>query len=66
MPTILTTSQLLTTGGDAPTCKNVVLARVVGSIVDRGAYESSIAERYIARLKAKIAEGLALRETARE
>lgn len=31
-PTILTTSQLLTTGIDAPTCKNVVLARVVGSM----------------------------------
>jgi type I restriction enzyme R subunit len=31
-PTILTTSQLLTTGVDAPTCKNVVLARVVGSM----------------------------------
>lgn len=31
-PTILTTSQLLTTGLDAPTCKNVVLARVVGSM----------------------------------
>lgn len=31
-PTILTTSQLLTTGVDAPTVKNVVLARVVGSI----------------------------------
>ena len=31
VPTILTTSQLLTTGVDAPTCKNVVLARVVGS-----------------------------------
>ena len=30
-PVILTTSQLLTTGLDAPTCKNVVLARVVGS-----------------------------------
>jgi type I restriction enzyme R subunit len=30
-PTILTTSQLLTTGVDAPTCKNVVLSRVVGS-----------------------------------
>ena len=29
---ILTTSQLLTTGVDAPTCKNVVLARVVGSM----------------------------------
>lgn len=31
-PTILTTSQLLTTGVDAPTVKNIVLARVVGSI----------------------------------
>jgi type I restriction enzyme R subunit len=31
-PIILTTSQLLTTGLDAPTVKNVVLARVVGSI----------------------------------
>lgn len=31
-PAILTSSQLLTTGVDAPTCKNVVLARVVGSI----------------------------------
>ena len=31
-PTILTTSQLLTTGVDAPTCKNVVLARMVGSM----------------------------------
>lgn len=29
---ILTSSQLLTTGVDAPTCKNVVLARVVGSM----------------------------------
>jgi type I restriction enzyme, R subunit len=33
-PAILTTSQLLTTGVDAPTCKNVVLARVVGSMTD--------------------------------
>lgn len=33
-PTILTTSQLLTTGVDAPTCKNVVLARVVGSMCE--------------------------------
>jgi len=33
-PTILTTSQLLTTGVDAPTCANVVLARVVGSMVE--------------------------------
>lgn len=31
-PAILTTSQLLTTGVDAPTCKNVVLARVVSSM----------------------------------
>ena len=30
-----------------------------------GAYESSIADRYITKLKAKIAEGLALRETTR-
>jgi type I restriction enzyme R subunit len=34
VPTILTTSQLLTTGVDAPTCKNVVLARVVGTITE--------------------------------
>jgi type I restriction enzyme R subunit len=33
-PAILTTSQLLTTGVDAPTCKNVVLARVVGSMTE--------------------------------
>ena len=31
-PAVLTTSQLLTTGVDAPTCKNIVLARVVGSL----------------------------------
>ena len=31
-PVILTTSQLLTTGVDAPTCKNVVLSRLVGSM----------------------------------
>ena len=31
-PVILTTSQLLTTGVDAPTCKNIVLARVVNSM----------------------------------
>lgn len=31
-PVILTTLQLLTTGVDAPTCKNVVLARTVGSM----------------------------------
>jgi len=33
-PVIVTTSQLLTTGVDIPTCKNIVLARVVGSMVD--------------------------------
>lgn len=33
-PVILTTSQLLTTGVDVPTCKNVVLARVIGSMTD--------------------------------
>jgi len=33
-PVILTTSQLLTKGVDAPTCKNVVLARVVGSMTE--------------------------------
>jgi type I restriction enzyme R subunit len=33
-PVILTTSQLLTTGVDIPTCKNIVLARVVGSMCD--------------------------------
>jgi type I restriction enzyme R subunit len=34
VPAILTTSQLLTTGVDVPTCKNVVLARVVGSMTE--------------------------------
>jgi type I restriction enzyme R subunit len=33
-PVILTTSQLLTTGVDAPTCKNIVIARVVGSMTE--------------------------------
>ena len=33
-PVILTTSHLLTTGVDAPTCKNVVLARVVNSMTE--------------------------------
>jgi type I restriction enzyme, R subunit len=33
-PVILTTSQLLTTGVDAPTCKNVVLIRVIGSMTE--------------------------------
>lgn len=31
-PVVLTTSHLLSTGVDAPTCKNVVLARMVGSM----------------------------------
>ncbi len=33
-PVIVTTSQLLTTGVDVPTCKNIVIARVVGSMVE--------------------------------
>ena len=33
-PVILTTSKLLTTGIDMPTCKNVVLVRVVNSITE--------------------------------
>jgi type I restriction enzyme R subunit len=33
-PTILTTSQLLTTGVDAPTTKNVVLVRVINSMAE--------------------------------
>ncbi|MCI0738531.1 MAG: DEAD/DEAH box helicase family protein [Gemmataceae bacterium] len=33
-PVILTTSQLLTTGVDAPTCKNIVLCRVIGSMTE--------------------------------
>ena len=33
-PAILTTSQLLTTGVDAPTTKNIVIARVVNSMVE--------------------------------
>ncbi|MBI5304884.1 MAG: DEAD/DEAH box helicase family protein [Chloroflexi bacterium] len=33
-PVILTTSQMLTTGVDAPTCKNVVLFKPINSIVD--------------------------------
>jgi Type I site-specific restriction-modification system, R (restriction) subunit and related helicases len=33
-PVVLTTSQLLTTGVDAPTTKNIVLARVVNSMVE--------------------------------
>ena len=34
MPVILTTSQMLTTGVDAPTCRNVVLFRGINSMTD--------------------------------
>lgn len=34
LPVIVTTSKLLSTGIDVPTCKNIVLARPVGSIVE--------------------------------
>lgn len=33
-PVIVTTSQMLTTGVDVPTCKNVVLARVINSMTE--------------------------------
>ncbi len=33
-PVLVTTSQLLTTGVDIPTCKNIIIARVVGSMVE--------------------------------
>ena len=33
-PVILTTSKLLSTGVDVPTCKNIVLARVIGSMTE--------------------------------
>src|SRR5436309_6894293 len=33
-PTIVTTSQMLTTGVDVPTCKNVVIARVINSMTE--------------------------------
>jgi type I restriction enzyme, R subunit len=33
-PVILTTSQLLTTGVDAPTCKNVVIVRIINSMTE--------------------------------
>src|SRR5438132_6715235 len=33
-PVIVTTSRLLSTGIDVPTCKNIVLARPVGSFVE--------------------------------
>jgi type I restriction enzyme R subunit len=34
VPTLVTTSQLLTTGVDIPTCKNIVIARVVNSMTE--------------------------------
>ncbi len=34
MPVIATTSKLLTTGVDIPTCKNIVLARVINSMTE--------------------------------
>ena len=34
VPTVVTTSQMLTTGVDVPTCQNVVLARVINSMTD--------------------------------
>jgi type I restriction enzyme R subunit len=34
VPALVTTSQMLTTGVDVPTCRNVVLARVVNSMTD--------------------------------
>jgi type I restriction enzyme R subunit len=33
-PVVVTTSQLLTTGVDIPTCKNVVIARMINSLVE--------------------------------
>ena len=33
-PTILTTSQMLSTGVNAPTCKNVVLVRTINSMTE--------------------------------
>jgi type I restriction enzyme R subunit len=33
-PVILTTSQLLTTGVDSPTCKNIAIVRVVGAMTE--------------------------------
>src|SRR5437667_10903584 len=34
VPAIVTTSQMMKTGVDVPTCKNVVLARVINSMTD--------------------------------
>ncbi len=33
-PIVVTTSRLLTTGVDVPTCKNIVIARVIGSMTE--------------------------------
>ena len=33
-PVILTTSQMLTTGVDAPTCRNIVLFKPISSMID--------------------------------
>ena len=33
-PSIVTTSQLLTTGVDVPTCKNIVIARIINSMTE--------------------------------
>lgn len=52
MPVIATTSKLLTTGVDAPTCKNIVLARVINSmtefkqIIGRGTRVDTDHEKY--------------------
>ena len=34
VPTVVTTSQMLTTGVDVPTCRNIVLTRVINSMTD--------------------------------
>src|SRR6185503_10079257 len=34
VPTVVTTSEMLTTGVDVPTCRNIVLARVINSMTD--------------------------------
>jgi type I restriction enzyme, R subunit len=34
VPTLVTTSQMLTTGVDVPTCRNIVLTRVINSMTD--------------------------------
>ncbi len=34
VPTLVTTSQLLTTGVDIPTCRNIVIARVINSMTE--------------------------------